>query len=64
MEARPDRGRPGERPLEGLRDVVGVDVVQHAEPEIGQGERLAGGQPPPDVEIQVARRRDRPATDR
>ena len=62
VEARPDRGRPGERALEGLRDVVGVHVVQHAEPEVGQRERLAGGQPPPDVGVEVARRRDdRPA---
>ena len=54
VEARPDRGRTGQRPFEGLSDVVGVDVVQDAEPEIGQGERFAGGQPPPDVGVQVA----------
>src|SRR3954447_11211497 len=54
--ARAARGGAGERALEGLRDVVGVDVVQHAEPQPGQGERLAGGQAPPDVEVEVARR--------
>ena len=59
VEARSDRGRPPERPLEGLRDVVRVHVVQHAEPEIRQSERLAGRQPAPDVEIEVAGRRDR-----
>src|SRR4051794_5775450 len=45
----PDRGRAAERALERLRNVVGVHVVQHTEPEAGQGERLAGGQAAPDV---------------
>ena len=44
VEAGPDRGRPGQRELEGLRHVVGVHVVQHAKPVIGQRERLTRGQ--------------------
>ena len=63
VEARADGRRSGEHTFEGLGDVVGMDVVQHAEPQIGQGERFTDGQPPPDVEIQIARRRDdRPRT--
>ena len=59
VEARADGGRAGQCPLEGLRDVIGVHVMQHAQPQVGQRQRLTGGQPPPDVEIEVARRRDR-----
>ena len=59
VEARPDRGGASERALEGLGDVVGVHVVQDAQPEVRQRERFAGGQAPPHVEIQIARRGDR-----
>ena len=62
VEAGPDRGRPGDGPLEGLRHVVRVHVVQHAQPVIGQRERPARGQVGPDGGIKVAGRRDdRPA---
>ena len=43
VEARSNGSWSGERPLEGLRDVVRVHVVQHAEPEVGQGEGFTGG---------------------
>src|SRR3954468_10772768 len=46
--------RAAERALERLRDVVSVDVVQDAEAEVGQRERLAGGQPVPDTGVAVA----------
>ena len=58
VEARADRGRPRERTLERLRDVVGVDVVEHAEAEPGQRERLARREPPPHVGIEVPGGRD------
>ena len=58
VEARPDRGRARQRALEGLRDVVGVHVVQHAEAEVRQRERLPDGESPPDVGVEVARGRD------
>jgi hypothetical protein len=35
-----------------------VHVVEHADAEIGQGERLTGGQPAPHVRVQVAGRGD------
>ncbi len=41
VEARADRRGARERALEGLCDVVGVDVVQDAEAEVGQRKRLA-----------------------
>ena len=44
VEAGPDRGGPGHRPLESLRDVIRVHVMQHAQPLIGQRERLTRSQ--------------------
>ena len=43
VEARSNGSRSDERPFKCLRDVVGVDVVKYAEPEIRQGERFADG---------------------
>src|SRR6202012_1585105 len=49
MEARPDRGRAGECELEGLGDVIAVDVVQDPQPELGESGRLVGRPAPPRV---------------
>ena len=62
VEAGPDRLRPGQRTLEGLRHVVGVHVMQDAKPVIGQGQRPPRGQVSPRGRIQVpGRGDDRPA---
>src|SRR5450759_478123 len=62
VEARADRRRPGERPLESLRHVVGVHVMEHAEAVIGQGKRLPQGQTSPHLWVKVAGRSNhRPA---
>src|ERR1035437_3848082 len=62
VETRADRRRPGERPLESLRHVVGVHVMEHAEAVIGQGKRLPQGQTSPHLWVKVAGRSNpRPA---
>jgi hypothetical protein len=62
VEAGPDRPGPGQRTLEGLGHVVGVHVMQDAEPVIGQGQRAAGGQFGPGGRVEVpGRGDDRPA---
>ena len=55
VEAVPDHGRPGQRPLEGLRHVVGVHVVQDAQPVIGQGQWLttAASRPTPPADLRL-----------
>src|ERR1700709_797705 len=58
VEARTDRGGPVERLLERLRDVVGMDVRQEAEAEIGAAQRLAGRQRSRGAGVEVARGRD------
>ena len=47
VEAAPDRRWAGQRELECLRDVVGVHVVQDAEPVVGQRQRQAQCRIPP-----------------